>query len=163
MDSTRDASTPSPPPKQGLGKVLNAALMVGAVSATLVAVGIVVALFSWLHALPAKDAQEVSSSNVPRQHTLPVPAAPAAAQPAAPVAPAAVRVAAATPAKQLVQQAPTPPTQAAPAGTPPVLQQELHNPDPDVGLNRGVAKALSGLAQDPEARRRLGIPDNIPR
>ncbi|HEX7410437.1 MAG TPA: hypothetical protein VF515_22690, partial [Candidatus Binatia bacterium] len=150
MDSTRDASTPSPPPKQGLGKVLNAALMVGAVSATLVAVGIVVALFSWLHALPAKDAQEVSSRNVP-QHALPVPAAPAAAQPAAqPAAPRAAPVAAVAPrgpavarADRPVQPAPTPPTQAEPVGTPPVIQQEMHNPERDVGLNRGVARALS--------------------
>jgi hypothetical protein len=158
MDSPRDASPPSPPPRQGLGKLLNAALMVGAVSATLVAVGIVIALFSWLHALPAKDAEEVSSRNVP-QHTLPIPAAPAAAQPAAPrAAPVAPRGPAVARADRPVQPAPTPPTQAQPVGTPPVIQQELHNPDPDVGLNRGVARALSGLAQDPEARRRLGIP-----
>jgi hypothetical protein len=142
----------------GWRRIASMALTVGAVSVTIIAVGLVIGLFVWVHSLPdpnaAPSAPRVTSNPAnaapPRReaaaHEVPAarPAAPAA-RAAAPAAPnAAQRNAAAVAAARAANPAQAPPP-------------DMHH-NSDAERNRALGQALSQVGDDPETARRLGAP-----
>ena len=124
-----------------LRSLLDTALTVAAVAASLLAVGVVIALVWWVHSLSSDTPREATVANAlaaARQQAAPparkVPAPPAAA------APAVERAAA---------PAAPPPTAAPTAALPP------HGQNDDAAKNRALGAALSRLGDDPELQRKL--------
>jgi hypothetical protein len=142
----------------GWRRIASTALTVGAVSVTIFAVGLVIALFIWVHSLPdpsaAPSAPRVASNPanpVPPRREAAAPEVPAArpatsaARAAAPAAPnAAQRNGAAAAAARAANSAPAPPP-------------DMHH-NSDAERNHALGQALSQVGNDPEAARRLGAP-----
>ncbi len=126
--------------RQRLRLLVDRALTVAAIVASLVAVTVVVALVWWVHSLspsapdaavvPVRPAARRQADLAARDTPAPPPRAPIAAQ----------HVAAA--------QAPASPTASAAA-------RPTHDPNVDAAKNRALGAALSRLADDPELQRKL--------
>ena len=122
--------------------LLDTALTVAAIAASLLAVAVVIALVWWVRLLSSATPRETTAPNVP---------APAPRQAAAP--PRGVP----TPPRQVAP----PPVQraAAPVAPPPTAEPIAASPRPgpndDAAKNRALGAALSRLGDDPELQRRL--------
>ena len=128
-----------------LRSLLSLALPIGAMLATLVAVGIVVALFWWVQSLPTQDSEPAAIPQAPQRRADAAAARRRAENPSG-----------ADPATPLVQTpvgaAPTPPT------APPAAARPPRQPNGDAEKNRAIGQALSRMAEDPEMQRKLGSP-----
>jgi hypothetical protein len=140
-------------------RALNAALLVGSVAATAIALAVVVALFWWL----SGPVVQKPPAFAPRPSAGPLQAAaepaPRPAVPAAPApAPGARRVPAAPPAGYANRPSAATPVPAGPSQG----QASPRSREGDAERNRAIAQSLQQLARDPEALRQLGLPDQDP-
>ena len=97
-----------------LWRFLNVVLVAGSVAATVLALGVVIALFLWLYTLSPVESVRATSRNPPPRQMPPAPQAPEPAQAAAASPPAAAPPAAAAPTAAAPAE-PAPPEAAEPA------------------------------------------------
>jgi hypothetical protein len=137
-------------------RVLTAALLAASAAATLIALTLIVALIWWLF-VPLAEPPTVAVTRplAPPRHAPAKPAPRAAASARVVAHPAA----AAVPKRPIANSAMQPAAPAAPKVEGARWQGHTHAREGDAERNRAIAKGLKKLAQDPEALRRLGLPD----
>jgi hypothetical protein len=157
-DSTYSRPTGLPGHGNRWRQALSIALVVGSTAAALLAVTVVIALFHWVNTISAgklEDAPAPKPLPATQSVSRSVAAAPPAPAPAAPQALAATTNA----NRSGVGTAPVPE-----AASPQAARQEAPprprgSGEPDAEKNQRIAAGLARLAKDPEALRRLGLPE----
>ena len=129
--------------KNRVRSLFDSALIAVAIAAAVVAVGIVVALFSWVSSLPE---QQISPPKSPTRRPAAVAPSTARAQPAARAPTPSEHGAVPTPVSRPVDQA---------AAVPPTASTWSANSD--AAKNRAIGEGLSRLAKDPERLKQLGL------